>query len=110
MLSIHQNSLANPSEIDKKHGVGTYYYHPQARPLAQKIQDNLLLATNFQDDKVNFASFALTRPTSQLSVLIECGYIIHPQEAQKISDKKFQKIIARAIARGCEEYLKESFN
>ena len=110
LLSIHQNSLADRANVDKKHGVGTYYYHPQARPLAQKIQDNLLLATNFQDDKVNFASFALTRPTSQLSVLIECGYIIHPQEAQKISDKKFQKIIARAIARGCEEYLKESFN
>ena len=51
LLSIHQNSLANPSEIDKKHGVGTYYYHAQALPLAQKIQDNLLLATNFKDDK-----------------------------------------------------------
>lgn len=109
LLSIHQNSLANRADIDKKHGVGTYYYHPQAKPLAQKIQDNLLFATNFKDDKVNYASFALTRPTSQLSVLIECGYIIHPQEAQKISDKKFQKIIARAITKGCEEYLKESF-
>jgi len=109
LLSIHQNSLANRADVDKKHGVGTYYYHPQAKPLAQKIQDNLLNATNFKDDKVNFASFALTRPTSQLSVLIECGYIIHPQEAQKISNKKFQKIIAKAITKGCEEYLKESF-
>ena len=110
LLSIHQNSLLNPSEVDKKHGVGTYYYHPQARPLAQKIQDNLLVATNFKDDKVNFASFVLTRPTSQISVLVECGYIIHQEEAQKISNKKFQKVIAKAITKGCEEYLKESFN
>ena len=29
---------------------------------------------------------------------------------RKISDRKFQKIIARAITKGCEEYLKESFN
>lgn len=109
LLSIHQNSLANPSEIDKKHGVGTYYYHPQAQPLAQKIQENLLVATNFKDDKVNYASFALTRPTSQISVLIECGYIIRKEEADKISNKKFQKVIARAITKGCEEYLKDNF-
>lgn len=109
LLSIHQNSLANKADIDKKHGVGTYYYHPQSFPLAQKIQQNLLSATNFKDDKVNYASFALTRPTSQLSVLIECGYIIFKEEADKISNKKFQKIIAKAIAKGCEEYLKESF-
>ena len=110
LLSIHQNSLANRADIDKKHGVGTYYYHPQSRPLAQKIQENLISATNFRDDKINHASFALTRPTSQLSVLIECGYIIKEDEAKKLSDKKFQKIIAKAITKGCEEYLRESFN
>ena len=109
LLSIHQNSLANRADVEKKHGVGTYYYHAQALPLAQKIQDNLLNATGFKDDKVNHASFALTRPTSQISVLIECGYIIHEEEAKKISNKKFQKLIAKAITKGCEEYLKESF-
>ena len=51
----------------------------------------------FKDDKVNYASFALTRPTSQISVLIECGYIIRKEEADKISNKKFQKVIAKAI-------------
>jgi len=110
LLSIHQNSLPNREDVVNKHGVGTYYYHPQAQPLAQKIQENLVSDTKFRDDKVNYASFALTRPTSQLSVLIECGYIIRKEEAVKISNKKFQKLIARAIRRGCEEYLRESFN
>lgn len=110
LLSVHQNSLANRANVDKKHGVGTYYYHPQSKLLAEKIQNNLLISTGFKDDKVNYASFVLTRPTAQISVLIECGYIIHNEEAQKISDKKFQKIIARAITKGCEEYLRENFN
>ena len=110
LLSIHQNSLANPKDIDKKHGVGTYYYHPQAKPLADKIQEELVNSTKFRDDNVNYASFALTRPTSQLSVLIECGYIIKHDEAKKLIDKKFQKLIAKAITKGCENYLKESFN
>lgn len=109
LLSIHQNSLANRADVSKKHGVGTYYYHNQSKPLAQSIQDNLLEATNFKDDKVNYASFALTRPSAQLSVLVECGYIIYEEEAKKLADKKFQKIIAKAIVKGCEDYLKKSF-
>ncbi len=109
LLSIHQNSLPNPKYVDKKHGVGVYYYNDFSYPLANKIQDNLLIATNFKDDKVNHASFVLTRPTAQPSVLIECGYIIRKEEALKLADKKFQKIIAKAIAKGCEEYLREAF-
>ncbi|MBR3605570.1 MAG: N-acetylmuramoyl-L-alanine amidase [Candidatus Gastranaerophilales bacterium] len=109
LLSIHQNSLLNREEIYKKHGVGTYYYHPQAKSLAQNIQENLLMSTGFKDDGINYASFALTRPTSQISVLVECGYIIKKEEAEKLINKKFQKTIARAITRGCEQYLKENF-
>lgn len=110
LLSIHQNSLANRKLVEKKHGVGTYYYNNQSKALAQSLQKELIEATGFKDDKVNFASFALTRPTEQISVLIECGYIIHEEEAKKISDKKFQKIIAKAIVRGCENYLTEAFS
>lgn len=110
LLSIHQNSLPNPKNVDKKHGVGVYYYHDFSYPLAKKIQDNLLISTKFKDDKVNYASFVLTRPTAQPSVLIECGYIIRKEEAIKLADKKFQRIIAKAITKGCEEYLKETFS
>lgn len=109
LLSIHQNSLSNREDVVNKHGVGTYYYHPQAKSLAQNIQENLLMSTGFKDDGINYASFALTRPTSQISVLVECGYIIRKEEADKLTNKKFQKIIARAITRGCEQYLKENF-
>ena len=67
------------------------------------------MTTGFKDDGINYASFALTRPTSQISVLIECGYIIKKDEADKLANKKFQKIITKAITRGCEQYLKENF-
>lgn len=110
MISIHQNALPNPKDIDKKYGTGTYYYHAQAKPLAASIQKNMLLSTGFRDDGVNFASFVLTRPTMPVSVLVECGYIIRKEEADKISDPKFQDVIARAIARGTEDYMLENFS
>ena len=109
LLSIHQNALPNPKDIDKKHGVGTYYYNSESLELAKSIQKRLLEATGFQDDSVNHRSFALTRPTEQLSVLIECGYLIYKPEADKLIDKKFQKLIAKAIVQGCEDCLRENY-
>ena len=109
LLSIHQNSLPDPKYIDRKYGTGTYYYHEQSKPLAQKILQSLVEDTGFRNDGVNKRSFVLTRPTSQLSVLIECGYLIREQEAMKLKEKYFQKLVARAIVKGCENYLKETF-
>ena len=109
LLSIHQNSLPNPKDVDKKHGVGTYYYNNESLPLATSIQKRLLEATGFMDDAVNYRSFALTRPTEQLSVLIECGYLIYQPEADKLIKKDFQKTIAKAIVKGCEDCLRENY-
>ena len=109
LISIHQNSLPNRADIVKKYGTGTYYYHPQAKPLAESIKNNLVLATDFRDDGVNYASFVLNRPTLPVSVLVECGYIIRKEEAQRLTDKKFQKTVAKAITKGIEEYLTQNF-
>lgn len=106
LISIHQNSLPNPKDVIYKHGVGTYYYNEQSKSLAQNIQKEVLKFSKFRDDGVNYASFALTRPTSPVSVLLECGYLIDKNEAQKLSDKKFQKGYSKAFADGVENYLR----
>lgn len=106
LISIHQNSLPNPKDVIYKHGAGTYYYNEQSKSLAQNIQKEVLKFSKFRDDGVNYASFALTRPTSPVSVLLECGYLIDKNEAQKLSDKKFQKGYSKAFADGVENYLR----
>jgi len=105
LLSIHQNSLSKGQDVNKKHGVGMYYYNDFALPLAKSLQDELLKVTGFRDDKVNFASFALNRPTEMVSVLVECGYLIYPPELEKLTNKKFQKELAKGIRIGVENYL-----
>lgn len=106
LLSIHANSLPNPKDYNKKHGVGVYYYNKQSKPLAAELQRGLLGATGFKDDGVNYASFALTRPTEMLSVLIETGYLIHPQEAKMLNDSALQNKIARGIVSSLEGYFR----
>ncbi len=109
LLSIHQNSLPNRKDVTKKYGTGTYYFNNSAKPLAESIKQNMIKATSFRDDGTNYASFVLNRPTMPISVLVECGYIIKEDEAKKLVDKKFQKTIAKAITKGVEEYLVNSF-
>ncbi len=104
-ISIHQNSLPDIKKVDEKHGVSTFYYHNQSKPLAQKIQDELLVQTGFMDDKVKRQSFAVIRPTTQVSVLVECGYLIHEYEMSKITDDEFQKQMSYAITRGVVNYI-----
>ena len=109
LISIHQNSLPDRKNIDKKHGTGVYYYNKEAYNLAKEIKDSLVKETNFKDDGVNLSSLALTRAQNPLCVLVECGYIIHPDESKKLSDSKFQKLTAHAIAVGVKNYLKNNF-
>lgn len=108
LISIHQNSLPNPAEYEKRHGAGVYYYNQNAKDLAYKVQKKLVKATGFKDDGVFNASFALTRPANPVSVLVECGYLIHPYERKKLSEKDFQKTVAEGIADGLEEFLKNA--
>ena len=36
---------------------------------------------------------------------MECGFLPNPEEAQKLADEGYQKLVAEAIAEGVEEYL-----
>ena len=109
LISIHQNSLPNRKKYLEKHGVGVYYYNKEAYKLAKEIQNSLIEGTNFRDDGVNFASFALTRSPLPICILVECGYIIHPEEAKKLSDSEFQKLLCDYLIKGLKNYLKENF-
>ena len=110
LLSIHANSLANPRDWKKKHGSSVFYYNKQSKPLADALQKGLLGATGFRDDGVNYASFALTRPTEMLSVLVETGYVIHPYEAKMLKDSEFQDKIAKGLTVALEGYFKNLNN
>jgi len=109
-ISIHMNKFIMPEYS----GLQVYYSenHPRSKLLATTIQKNV--KSNLQTDNNREikpgGELYLLKAVKEICVLVECGYIIKKEEAQKISDRKFQNIIANAIAKGCEDYLKETFN
>lgn len=104
-ISVHANALPDEGDPIKTKGTSVFYYHNQAKPLAQAILDSMTAQLGTKNDKVKQASLALVRPTSSVSVLIEVAYIINPDDYALLLDKNFQEKCAKAIADGIENYL-----
>jgi len=106
LVSVHNNSLPDGKNPYEEHGTTTYYYHSQAENLANKVQQNLVKATQFDDKGIKHGSFVLTRPTMPVCILVEVGFMINPFEYEKLLMPKYQKIYALGIANGIKEYFK----
>ena len=105
LISIHANALPDGQDPIKNRGTSVYYYHNQAKPLAESILNSMTAQLGTQNDRVRQGSLALVRPTASVSVLIEVAYIINPDDYAMLLDKNFQMTCAKAIADGTEKYL-----
>ena len=77
--------------------------------LAIDIQASLLKSVRasykVSDGGVREAPFWVLVGALMPAVLIEIGYISHPEESQKIANSKYQDHIAKGIADGVDEYF-----
>ena len=77
--------------------------------LAIDIQAGLLKSVRasykVSDGGVREAPFWVLVGALMPAVLIEIGYISHPEESQKIANSKYQDHIAKGIADGVDEYV-----
>lgn len=105
LISIHANAIPDGSDPITNRGTSVYYYHNQAKPLAESILSSMTTELCTQNDKVRQGSLALVRPTSAVSVLIEVAYIINPDDYALLTDKDFQARCAASIANGVEAYI-----
>ncbi len=104
-ISIHNNALPDGINPFENHGTSTYYYHLQSMPLAQAIQKRMVEELEMGSYGQYYANFAVTRPTQYLSVLVECTFMILPEEESKLRGKDFPHKCAEAIAKGIDDFL-----
>jgi N-acetylmuramoyl-L-alanine amidase len=105
LISIHNNALPDGVNPFYNNGVSTYYYHPQSQPLAWSIQEELARELNIPDYGLYYANLALTRPTQLLSVLVECAFIILPEQEALLRDTDFHKKIVESIYQGIQNFI-----
>lgn len=107
VVSIHQNSFTSP---DVK-GAQVFFYEDsvESESLAQCVQDSLrenINPENKREIKPN-ASYYLLKNNPCPMVVVECGFLSNPEEAELLTGEEYQKKIAKAIEIGILNYWKQ---
>ncbi|GGR48123.1 N-acetylmuramoyl-L-alanine amidase [Deinococcus seoulensis] len=109
LISVHANALPDGRDPRGIRGPEIYYTHPQAQPLAAALLTALRTGLPDLGPGTGLkpgADLALTRPTSQPSVLIETGYLTDPGNLRLLSSPAGQERLAQAIAAGVVAYYR----
>ncbi len=81
----------------------------ESRDLAQSIQDSLVLQTSksypdVRDLGVKHAPFVVLVGAAMPAVLVECSFLSHKQEEQRLRDPEYRQQVADAIHIGIANY------
>jgi len=108
MVSIHNNAV--PDGVDPRlwNGSSTYYYHPQAYPLAYDIQEAITRELRLPNFGLYWDNLYMCRIHETVSVLVEPAFMIVPEQEALLMKEAFQKKVAGAIYKGIEKFFKQS--
>ncbi|MCS7292771.1 MAG: N-acetylmuramoyl-L-alanine amidase [Gloeomargarita sp. SKYBB_i_bin120] len=105
-LSLHYNALPDAGDVWATQGIGAFWYHPQSQDMAIFLHNYLTQHARRPSYGVFWGNLALTRPTICPAVLLELGFMIHPQEFEWIVNPQAQRQLAQTLAQGIETWLR----
>jgi N-acetylmuramoyl-L-alanine amidase len=102
-VSIHMNKFSDR----KVRGPMAYYQAGAAEgeKLAVAVIDSLTEALVLKPRRANPGNNFVTRIPVCPAVLVECGFLSHPEEERLLQDEAYQRTLAEAVARGVIAYL-----
>lgn len=95
-VCIHFNSATRRGA----NGIETYFYSSQSLPLASAIHYYVSRAAPSLNRGVRRRGYYVLRRTTVPSVLVECGFLTNPSEAQYAQSANYRQTLAEQIARG----------
>lgn len=106
-LSIHNNAQPDGVNPLLHNGTAAFYYHPHSMPLARAIHDEMVRETGLPDYGLYYGNLAVARPTQYPAVLIECAFMILPEQEAMLKSAAFRERVVGAIVRGVERFLED---
>lgn len=107
-LSLHYNALPDAGDARNTQGIGAFWYHPQSHGLAVFLEGYLSRRLKRQSYGVFWNNLALTRPAIAPAVLLELGFMIHPEEFEWIVNPQAQAELAHTLAQGILRWLQQA--
>ena len=98
-VCVHFNATPRRSA----NGIETYFYSSQSLSLASAIHYYVNRVAPTPNRGVRRRGFYVLRRTTVPSVLVECGFLTNPTEAQYAQSVSYRQQLAEAIARGVRE-------
>lgn len=98
LISIHQNSYTS----QRYHGAQVFYANQVlSLPLARQLQDTLRTALDPENDRAPKpipSTVYLMNHISCRAVLVECGFLTHPEEELLLQTENYQRKLAMVMA------------
>src|SRR5437764_9693922 len=95
-LCIHFNSASRSGAS----GIETYFYSAESAPLAASIHSAVVGGAPSENRGVRRRGYFVLRKTAVPAVLIECGFLTNPTEAEYAQSNDYRQKLAQEIARG----------
>lgn len=81
--------------------------HVDSSRLAYSVHEELILETQAQDRGVQQAPFYVLMGLEAPAILVEVGFVSHPEEGKLLTDAAYQARLARAISAGVGKFLEQ---
>jgi N-acetylmuramoyl-L-alanine amidase len=107
IVSIHCNGLGSP----EARGAAAYYYGTEGsmsdrgRLLAQLAVDVVCDTVGTPNCRTHPSTTALLRESRAPAVLVEPGFLTHPEEGRALTDPSYQRVIAGALTDAVVRFL-----
>jgi N-acetylmuramoyl-L-alanine amidase len=95
-VCVHFNSAPRTGA----NGIETYFFSTESAPLAASIQSSVVRAAGTENRGVRRRGYYVLRHTTIPAVLVECGFLTNPTEAQYAQSAAYQQKLAQSIANG----------
>lgn len=108
LVSIHANALPDGKNPRGIRGPEVYYTHLQAETVAASILNQIredLPELGHGSGLIPDANLALTRPSQQISVLVEMGYLTDPNNLRVLMSPEGKEALAQAISQGIMKWI-----